>query len=166
MLTTSKYIKPFEIDKRLEKLKDEFNKNCIVNHYLGKIVYNGNIDIKGLYFIKKYYKDHLIIINGDVNLQNSNLIELPIRLHIVHGSFNIQDNYIKNFNNFPLYIGKNLRCNVKHFETIPTKEKLKDICLIKGRVIDKGEGISMDPPSGLLHYMDIFYDDDNSLPNK
>lgn len=107
-----------EYQKISKEISDEREK------YINNILDNASDDKKDLINnALKFLKDHNITgftfnkgtysinVNGNVNLDNCELEELPVQFLNVKGSFSIKNNYISNLHGCPLYVGGDFDCS-------------------------------------------------------
>lgn len=110
------------LDPEVQKILDELENNR--EKYINDIIDNASDDKKDLINnALKFLKDHNITgftfnkgtysinVNGNVNLDNCELEELPVQFLNVKGSFSIKNNYISNLHGCPLYVGGDFDCS-------------------------------------------------------
>jgi len=104
----SKYIKPIKIDERLTERKKNFDKNISIID--NELTYNGDVSVGELKMFEKFYSNYVINIEGNVNISNCNLKEIPIQFGDVEGWFDCEYNHLTSLKNCPINVNLSFYC--------------------------------------------------------
>lgn len=65
-------------------------------------------DIQNTFLVKDDFYGYVVNVLSNVNLNNKNLKTLEVKFNEIHGSFDIKNNYLTNFEGFPEIVHRNL----------------------------------------------------------
>jgi len=73
-----------------------------------------------MYGIKNYTinSDNSIDVDGDVNLENKNLVELPLKFNKASGDFDCSSNELSSLKGAPKYVGGSFHCDRNHLTSL------------------------------------------------